>query len=48
METGIWGSLHVLIQLLLPCGAPLNLEVLYGVALCITFHVIQVADGLLA
>ena len=44
-ETWIWGSLHVLILLLLPCGTPLNLEVLYGVASCITFHLIQVAIG---
>ena len=42
----MWGSLHVLILLLLPWGAPLNLEVLdVGVALCITFFLIRVANG---
>lgn len=43
METWIWGCLHILILLLLPSGAPLNLEVLDGVASCMTFGLIQVA-----
>ena len=41
----IWGSLHVLILLLLPFGAPWNLEVLDGVALCMTSCLIQIAIG---
>ena len=45
METWIWGSLHILILLLLPSGAPLKLEVLDGVALCMTLFLIQVANG---
>ena len=44
----IWGSLHVLILLLLSSGVPLNLEVLDGVASCITFYLVQVANGFLA
>ena len=44
-RTWILGSLHVLILLLLPFGAPLNLEVLDGVASCMTFFLIQVANG---
>ena len=47
-ETWIWGSLHVLILLLLPCGAPFNPEVLDGVASCKMFCLIQVAKGFLA
>ena len=31
--------------LLLPCGAPLNLAVLDGVASCMTFCLIHVANG---
>ena len=46
-ETWIWGSLHVLILLLLLFGAPLNLEVLDGVASCMTLFLIQVAKGFL-
>ena len=45
LATWIWGSLHVLIQLLLPCGAPLNLEVLDGVASCLSSCLIQIAIG---
>ena len=45
METWVWGSLHVLILLLLSSGAPLNLEVLDGVASCMTLFLIQVANG---
>ena len=41
------GSLHILILLLLPSGVPLNLEVLDGVAPCMTFRLIQVAKGFL-
>ena len=48
METWIRGSLHVLILLLVLSGAPLNLEVLDGVASCMTFCLIQVAKGFLA
>ena len=44
-ETRIWGSLHVLILLLLPFGAPLNLEVLDGVASCLSSCLIQIAIG---
>ena len=44
-ETRIWGSLHVLILLLLPFGAPLNLEVLDGMASCLSSCLIQVAIG---
>ena len=48
METWIWGSLHVLILLLLSSGVPLNLEVLDGVASCTRFFLSQVAKGFLA
>ena len=48
METWIRGSLHVLMLLLLLFGAPLNLGVLDGVALCMMFCLIQVAKGFLA
>ena len=48
METWIRGSLHVLILLPFPSGAPLNLEVVDGVAPCMTFGLIQVAKGFLA
>ena len=41
----MWGSLHVLILLLLPFGAPLNLEVLDGMASCLSSCLIQVAIG---
>ena len=41
----MWGSLHVLILLLLPFGAPLDLEVLDGVASCMTSCLIQIAIG---
>ena len=44
-ETWIWGSLHVLILLLLSFGAPLNLEVLDGVASCLSSCLIQIAIG---
>ena len=44
-ETWIWGSLHVLILLLLPFGAPMNLEVLDGVASCLLSCLIQIAIG---
>ena len=47
-ETLMWGSLHVLILLLLPSGAHLNLEVLDDVASYMTFGLIQVAKGSLA
>ena len=43
METWIRSSLHIL--LLFPSGAPLNLEVLDGVASCIMFCLIQVVNG---
>ena len=48
METWIWGSLHVLILLLLllPSGAPLNLEVLDGMASCLSSCLIQIAIGI--
>ena len=45
METWIWGSLHVLILFLLPCGASLILDVLNGVASCMTSCLLQVAIG---
>ena len=45
-ETWIWGSLHVLILLLLPFGAPLNLEVLDGMASCLSSCLIQIAIGI--
>ena len=45
METWIRGSLHILILLLFPSGAPLNLEVLDGVASCMTSCLIQIAIG---
>ena len=44
-KTGCGGSLHVLILLVLPNGAPLNLEVLDGVASCMTSCLIQIAIG---
>mgnify|MGYP005829446541 CR=1 FL=1 len=45
MESWILGSLHVLILLLVPSGAPLILEVLDGVASCIMSYLVQVANG---
>ena len=45
-ETWSWGSLHVLILLLLPFGAPLNLEVLDGMASCLSSCLIQIAIGI--
>ena len=44
-RTWIRGSLHVLILLLLPFGAPLNLEVLDGVASGMTSCLIHIAIG---
>ena len=44
-KTGSGGSLHVLILLVLPSGAPLNLEVLNGVASCMTSCLIHIAIG---
>ena len=44
-ETWIWGSLHVLILLLLPCGASLVLEIIDDMASSTTSCVIQVAIG---
>ena len=44
-KTGSGGSLHVLIPLVLPSGAPLNLEVLDGVASCMTSCLIQIVIG---
>ena len=44
-ETWIWGCLQVLMLRLLPCGAPLNLGLLDGVASCMMFFLIQAANG---
>ena len=46
METWVWGSLHVLILLLLPSGAPLNLVVLNGMASCLSSCLIQIEIGI--
>ena len=45
-ENWIRGSLQVLMLLLLPCGAPLNIDALDGAASCMTFCLTQVADCL--
>ena len=44
-ENWTWGSLHVLILLVFPSGASLNLEVLNGVASCMTSCLVHVAIG---
>ena len=44
-ETWIWGSLQVLMLLLLLSGSPLNLEGPGVVASCMTLFLIQVANG---
>ena len=44
-ENWTWCSLHVLILLVLPSGASLNLEVLNGVASCMTSCLVQVSIG---